>query len=85
MDRKTAKESLHIRDWLEKAGHNAEWDFILVGTDYDDVVENRVPEEARTTGNSLTPRPSLDARARVRTFAAGEMFSTRTGAVSPSY
>jgi hypothetical protein len=49
------------------ATDKAEWDFILVGTDYDDVVENRVPEDARDTGRFFNPAPR-SGRPRVRGY-----------------
>jgi hypothetical protein len=49
------------------ATDKAEWDFILVGTDYDDVVENRFTEDTRTLGQYLDP-PRRTGRPRVRAF-----------------
>jgi hypothetical protein len=49
------------------ATEKADWDFILVGTDYHDVVENRLPEDAHGTGIFLNPGPK-PGRPRVRGY-----------------
>jgi len=51
------------------ATERAEWDFLLVGTDWDDVVENRISEDARPLGRFLNPvrkqgRPQVRAYVR---------------------
>ncbi len=56
---------------LEKsvfATDKATWDIILVGTDYDSVVENRFIAGARSQGLVLSPEPR-PGRPRVRVFA----------------
>jgi hypothetical protein len=50
------------------ATEKAEWDFILVGTDYDDIVENRFIEHTpRALGKVLDPSPRA-GRPRVRAY-----------------
>lgn len=49
------------------ATDRADWDFVLVGTDYDEVVENRVPVDARSAGLFFDPGPK-PGRPRVRGF-----------------
>lgn len=49
------------------ASDRADWDFILVGTDYDDVVENRFDESTRALGQFLAPA-SKPGRPHVRAY-----------------
>lgn len=49
------------------ASDKASWDFILVGTDYDDLVENRFMDEGRTQGQILAPPPK-SGKPTVRVF-----------------
>jgi hypothetical protein len=49
------------------ASEKASWDFILVGTDYDDLVENRFLDEGRTQGQILAPPPK-SGKPTVRVF-----------------
>jgi hypothetical protein len=45
----------------------ASWDFILVATDFDDLVDDRITEEYRDTGQFLAP-PQKAGRPQVRAF-----------------
>src|SRR5215470_2334095 len=45
----------------------SQWDFILVGTDFDDLVDNRIDGEDRELGQFLSP-PKKPGRPRVRAF-----------------
>jgi hypothetical protein len=49
------------------ATDKAEWDFLLIGTDWDEVVENRISEDARQLGRFLDP-PRKPGRPRVRAY-----------------
>lgn len=56
-----------IRSTSAFATDKASWDFILVGTDYDDLVDDRIPEAYRETGQFLFP-PAKPGRPHVRGF-----------------
>lgn len=49
------------------ASDRADWDFILVGIDYDDVVANRIEDESLDRGKFLGPAPK-PGRPRVRAY-----------------
>ena len=68
------KELLQVEDYantvLENkafATNKADWDFVLVGTDYDGVVENRFTEDTKSLGQVLAP-PEKTGRPRVRVY-----------------
>ena len=68
------KELLQVEDYANVvldspafATDKADWDFILVGTDYDGVVENRFTEDTQGLGQVLAP-PAKPGRPRVRVF-----------------
>ncbi|MFE9328532.1 ATP-binding protein [Nocardia sp. NPDC052278] len=56
-----------IRTEAAFATEKSSWDFILVGTDYDDLVDDRVSEGYRETGQFLSP-PAKPGRPTVRGF-----------------
>jgi len=49
------------------ATERSSWDFILVGSDYDELVDDRIHSEHRETGRFLDPTPK-PGRPRVRAF-----------------
>ncbi|WP_330251411.1 ATP-binding protein [Nocardia sp. NBC_00565] len=56
-----------VRTTAAFATDRSSWDFILVGTDFDDLVDDRIPERYRETGQFLSP-PSKPGRPHVRGF-----------------
>lgn len=49
------------------ATDRASWDFILIGTDYDELVDDRIHADHRETGRFLAPAPK-SGRPQVRAF-----------------
>lgn len=56
-----------IRTTAAFASDRSSWDFILVGSDYDDLVDDRIHADYRDTGQFLAPSPKA-GRPQVRAF-----------------
>jgi hypothetical protein len=56
-----------VRTTAAFASDRSSWDFILVGSDYDDLVDDRIHADHRDTGQFLAPAPKA-GRPQVRAF-----------------